>query len=244
MAHSPTSAARRQRVTWALAMAVLSAVAFASVNVHGHSSREFLEFKAGMAAGKVAAVSDVVSALHLWQATGVRGRNLLVLSGRWSRPTPRTKAAAAAKHDGAAQGASRIDANSAVFEAAALGIARRIDVVMPPGSYAQRLGTMMGQKGLVREASAFRLPSNGYERRFSTPEGFKPGTEMVLLLIEPSWFEYDVPADPLRWLKSCGVSWDLAVIATDDPAASPDQKQAAVAFATAAGAEFVDLGGE
>jgi hypothetical protein len=60
----------------------------------------------------------------------------------------------------------------------------------------------------------------------------------VLVLVEPSWFDDGAPPDPLAWLSSAGVVWDLALLALGDPVASVEQRQAALAYAQSAGARY------
>ncbi len=62
----------------------------------------------------------------------------------------------------------------------------------------------------------------------------------MLVLVEPTWFTGGAPADPLAWLSSLGVRWDLALVALEDPAASGVERLAATSFVEAARVPFIE----
>jgi len=231
----------RVRWIWAGAISALAATALAAAEIRGRSSRVPFEPPPEAQGQRLGMVGSAADAFRIWRAAGLRGRALVVLSGQWSKPrnlrdqppTPEELARAQASGD-----TEMLDARSALFSAARLGIVRGFDVVLPPAYFTFRLGEASGRKELVREDGAYRLHYGGMERRFATPRGFTAPAEAVLLLIEPSWFTDGVPTDPLTWLRSRGASWDLALLALDDPAATPEQRQAALAYGQASGAAF------
>lgn len=238
----PPPPAARRHLLLAAAVAAASLAAGAAVELHGLGSRHPFVPPAGLE-GRVASVTNAAGALQVWGAAGVRGRRLVVLSGQWSKPPGRwthgsTEAGPRAQ---ANEEPDPFDPRSALFNATRFGIARTLDVVMPPAALTRRLGEVSGSKGLVREEGGFRLAYEGVERRFSTPRGFHPPREPVLALVEPSWFGEGSPGDPLGWLASHGVTWDLALLALEDPEASGEERMAARAFARAEGAPILEM---
>jgi hypothetical protein len=238
---SPPTA--RRKLLWAGAIAAIAAGAFASAEIHGRSSRLPFRPPPGLSGRPVAMVGSAADAFRVWRAAGVRGRRLVVLTGQWSKPrnaktrppAPEEVAAALARGD-----MEIVDAGSALFTAARLGVVRSLDVVMPPPAFTHRLGEVSGRKELERGDGAFRLAFEGLERRFSTPRAFVAPAERVLVLVEPTWFTEGAPPDPLSWLSSSGAAWDLALIALEDPAANAEERQAALSYARAAGAPFLE----
>lgn len=188
-------------------------------------------------------VGDAAAAYRAWEAAGVRGRRLVVLTARWSKPRNLEEHPPAGEEvtAGTGRGRDMVDADSALFAAAQAGIARRLDVVMPPAALAGRLAEVSGRKALVREPGAFLLPYQAVERRFSTPEAFAAPTEPALVLVEPSSFQDGAPPHPAAWLASRGVVSDLALVALDDPIASNAQRAAARRFAESMGAGLVEV---
>lgn len=228
----------RRRLAWTVGLFLLAAAALAGAQARGRAARHLYEPRDR--AGRVAVVRDAADAFRAWQAAGVHGRRLVLLTGQWSRPRDEKAhgAAEAAPPRPVSAEPDKVDAKNAIYMASRLGVSRILDVVMPPAAFTHRLGEVRGAKELVKEDGAFRLAYNGLERRFSTPRAFEAPGETVLVLVEPSWFQPGAPADPLGWLTSRGVSWDLAVLALEDPAATGDARLAALAFARSAGASF------
>lgn len=227
------------RWIWTIGLAVASLAAVWAAEVHGRASRRPFPVDATGGDGPVATAASAADALMIWSGAGVHGGRMLVLSGQWSRPT---RNPAHVPTPGRFASAAPVeldprDARSALFLAARDGIARRLDVVMPPAAFTHRIGEVAGERQLVREDGAFRLPLNGIERRFSTPRGFIPFAEEALVLIEPTWFAGGAPADPLGWLRANGIRWQLALVALDDPAADDAHRRAARAYAAEIGLE-------
>ncbi|HEY6099183.1 MAG TPA: hypothetical protein VIW03_07120 [Anaeromyxobacter sp.] len=227
----------RTRVAWALAVAALAIGAVGAMEVRGHSARRTFEPGADLQGRRVAVVGSAADAFRVWHAAGVRGRHLVVLTGQWSRPRSASPHGAPEQaSEQAARGEQGPDAASALFVAWRLGIVRSFDVVMPPAAFTRRLGEVAGRKGLSREDGAFRLRYDGVERRFSTPRAFAAPAEQALVVVEPSWFSDGASPEPLAWLAARGVSWDLAIVALEDPVATGEERLAAMSFARAAGA--------
>ncbi len=236
--------ARRSEWLWTGGLAALALLALGGAEARGRGARTFFAPPPEFRGGRWAMVGDAGQAFRVWRAAGLHGRAALVLTGRWSRPrslrerppTPREMAA------GPGGPAEAVDADSALFAAAQLGIARRLEVVLPPAVLERRLGEVAGRKELVRERGAYRLPYEAVERRFSAPEAFAPPGEPVLVLVEPSFFQAGAPGDPAAWLASRGAAFDLGLVALEDPAADAGQREAARLFAAAQGAVFVEAG--
>lgn len=232
----------RRRLGWSLATALVAAGALASAQVHGRSSRRPFDPPAELRSTRVAQVGSAADAFRIWRAAGVHGRRVVVLTGQWSKPRnlktqPPTPEEVEAMRGG---GLEIVDSRSALFAAARVGTARAFDVAMPPAAFTHRLGEVSGQKALEREDGAFRLRFDALERRFSTPRAFAAPDERVLVLVEPSWFAEGAPRDPLAWLLSRGVAWDLALLALEDPAASVEERDAALAYTRSAGVPFLE----
>jgi hypothetical protein len=223
---------------------VVAALAFVSAlaasELHGRSSRTYLA-GAGPSDPAVVVVADAGEALRAWRAAGVRGRDLVVLSGQWARPAgirtapPATLAELAAAER---EEPEPVDGTAGLYLAAREGIARRLDVVLTPAALARRLEEVAGQKGVAtsEDGEAYTPPFIGVERRFSTARAFEPPAEPALVLVEPSWFDGAPPGDPLAWLRSRGVTFDLAIVALEDPAASEAARGMAAELARRLGA--------
>jgi hypothetical protein len=236
-----STASPRRKLLWALIVTVASGAAIAAAPLHGHASRIPFRPPPEMTGPPVAMVGDAADALRVWRTAGVRGRRLVVLTGQWSRPRDaKARPPTPEELSPRREGGDLVDAGSAVYAAGVLGIARRMDVVMPAAAFTHRMGEVRGLKGLVREDGAFRLPYHGLERRFSTTAAFVAPTEPALVLVEPSWFTDGAGPEPLGWLAERGVKSDLALVAMDDPAATAKERLAAEAFGRAAGASFLE----
>ncbi len=233
---------RRRPLLWAAALLALALAAGAAADRHGRGSRRF--HVTGSGGDRVAMVSDAGAAYRAWREEGIHGRHLLLLTGQWSKPRnlrlqpPGPEDAGLQRLGGDLELA---DARSAIFTAGRTGVVRKLDVVMPPPAFSQRLGEVRGQKELERGDGTFTLAYLGMERRFGTPRAFAAPGEPVLVLVEPTWFAPGMPADPLGWLAGLGVRWDLALFALDDPSAQGEERQAALSAARAAGARFREV---
>jgi len=244
LSEATPSPPRRRPLAWAGALLLASAAVAATAEARGRGARQLFEPGADTGPARVGMVGDAAGAFRVWREAGLHGRHLLVLTGHWSKPrnlrsqplTPEELETVRQRGD-----VDLLDAQSALFAAGRLGMARRFDVVMPPEAFSQRLGQVRGQKELLRGDGSFVLPHRGLERRFSTPRAFVPPRETVLVLVEPSWFAAGASADPLGWLAGLGVRWDLALIALDDPTARGEERQAALAAGQAAGASFWEV---
>ncbi|HET8538405.1 MAG TPA: hypothetical protein VFL83_00905 [Anaeromyxobacter sp.] len=239
----PNAPAVRSRLLWAGAVATFAASSLAAAELHGRASRLPFEPPAELRERPVAMTGSAADAFRIWRAAGIHGRRLVVLTGQWSRPrdlrsTPPTpEEVEAARASGELE---YVDARSALFAAAQLGIVRSFDVVMPPSALTHRLGEVAGRKELDRGDGSFRLTFHGLERRFSAPRAFAAPPERVLVLVEPTWFVDGAPADPLAWLSAQGVTYDLALLALEDPVAGPEERRTAVAYGEGAGAPFLE----
>ncbi|MBI5067475.1 MAG: hypothetical protein HZB56_04490 [Deltaproteobacteria bacterium] len=233
---------RRRPLLWAAALLALALAAGAASDRRGRGSRRL--HVPGSGVGRVAMVSDAGAAYRVWREEGLHGRHLLVLTGQWSKPRNLRLQPPGPADEGLRRLGGDLeltDAGSALFTAGRAGLARKLDVVMPPPAFSQRLGEARGQKELERGDGSFTLAYLGLERRFSSPRGFTAPAETVLVLVEPTWFAPGMPADPLGWLAGKGVRWDLALFALDDPSAQGEERQAALAAAQAAGARFREV---
>jgi len=226
-------------------VAALASAAALAAEAHGRGARVWFQPGQGDLASRLVAVPDALAAAGAWQAAGLRGRRLVVLSGQWSRPRNPRREPATAEEIAAGRVTADglvLEARSALYWAARSGLVRAIDVVMPPETLERRLAEVRGRKELRLEGGAFRLPVEGLERRFSTPAGFTPAGEEVLVLVEPSWFGAGAPPDPLGWLRDRGARWDLALVALADPAATAEQRRLAQEYGVAAAARFGEAG--
>jgi len=236
----------RQSFIWASGIAALGAAVLLSVEAHGKESRALFVPPPELAGRPWCTVDDAAAAYRVWEAARTRGRRLVVLTGRWSRPrtlqdSPPTAEEPASGARGNAAG-SAVDVNGAIYAATRQGIARRLDVVLPPVAYQQRRAEVSAQKDLELHDGAFLLPFEGLERRFSKPEAFRAPPEPVLLLVEPSWFQDGAPRPLPDWLEARGLSFDLALLALDDPRATDAQREEARRLGEALGAVHLETG--
>jgi hypothetical protein len=235
----------RRRLAWAAAIAVLAAGSIVAVQARGRSARLPFDPPPELRGHPWVAVGDATSAFRVWRAAGIRGRWLVVLTGRWSRPRDPREVLATAEELLATRGPDGslpefVDAENALYAAAQVGIARRFSVAMTPPSLARRIEESRGKPDFEPESGdAFRFPFHGLARRFSTPDRLDAPTEPALVLVEPSFFAAGGDA-PDRLLRDRGVSFDLALVALDDPAADDAQRAAARAFVAAMNAPFVE----
>jgi hypothetical protein len=221
--------------------AIVAAVALASAEWHGRASRIGFRPPPQLAQRPVAGVRTAADAFLVWRESGSNGRRLVVLTGQWGGPrpaptTPRATGGAGAARAALGSGAAGdpLDASSALYWAARLGVVRGFDVVMPPSSFERRVAADAAHKVFRPEDGAYRHDLHGFWLRFSLPRAFVPPPEPALVLIEPTWFAAGAPPDPLAWLSSVGVRTDLALVALDDPAASDEDRRAAAEYVRAA----------
>lgn len=224
---APSSAAPRTLLIWAAAIAAATAAVLAAAEWHGRASRVPFPAPAALARRPLATVGSAADAFLLWRGSGSNGRRLVVLTGQWSsRP------------------GGKVDAHSALYWAARLGVVRAVDVVMPAAPFAQRVAAVEAHKDFRREDGAFRLDLHGFWFRFSLPGAFRTPAEPALVLVEPSWFSGGAPPDPLAWLAAAGLRTDLALVALDDPSASDGDRLAAAAYAKATGLPRLEVTSE
>lgn len=234
---------RRATWIWCGVIAALAALAAVGPEVHGRGSRQLAALPPEAQGRRWAMVGDAAAAFRVWETAGAHGRRLVVLTGRWSKPrnlrdNPPSAEEMRSGKDLLASGL--VDVNDALYAATLTGIARRLDVVMPPAAYQQRRGEVSGQGDLELQDGAFRLPYESIERRFSKPDAFRAPAEPVLVLVEPSWFQEGAPESVAYWLASRGVSFDLALIALSDPTATEAERDRARKLGEATGGLFLE----
>ncbi len=233
---APSGAGAARRMRFSVAFAVVAILAAAAAERHGRTSRRALS--GGPPGGAWGIVADADEALRAWRAAGLEGRRLVVLTGRWSRPPSADRVPAA---PGPAPAPRAAAVRDALYLAARSGAVRAFDVVMPPEAFLRRRLKAAGLKEYAPGDGAFSQRFESVERRFSTVRGFRTPDELVLVLVEPSFFDGGVPADPSAWLRERGVRFDLALVALDDPEADDAQLAAARRAAQAAGAERLEV---
>lgn len=235
-----SAAAVRARIAWAAALLVAAGAVALALEAAGHASRTTFVAPPEFGATRWAAVGDAGDAVRVWAEAEQRGRRLLLLTGRWALvQSMRLDALEASTARGAAP--DLVDANTAIMATARTGIARDLQVVMPPDAWQRRLDEVAAAKELVRGERAFSVPYHGFRRRFALPGALEPPGEPALVLVEPSFFAPGAPDDPAAWLRARGVEVDLGLVALADPTATPDQLERAAAFARHAGAVAVEV---
>jgi len=215
----------RRRLLWAAGIAIATAAAFVLANWHGRESRAAFHAPPELAQRPAAGVTSAAEAFVVWQGSGLRGRRLVLLTGRFG---------GSGRGQDAPGPGGGVTPGSAVYWAARLGLVRAIDVVMPPADFESQRAGDASHKVFRPEAGAYRHDLHGFWLRFSLPDALLPPTEPVLVLVEPTWFRPGAPPDPLAWLSSVGVRTDLALVALDDPAATESDRRAAAEYARGA----------
>ena len=225
-----------------VAVAVTSALA---ADHRGRGARTSFTPQAGFQGQRWAVVQDAAAAVEVWSAAGVHGRRLLVASGRWGKPVPQGGAApppAAAPGAPADQPVDRAAlVSGALFEATMRGVARELVVVMPTAAFDARIAALRPARHATLGDGWARQPYDGIPRSFHRPATVPRLDEEVLLLVEPSFFAEGAPADLPAWLEERGLRVDLALIAAQDPEATPAQVDAAQALAARVGAVGVEV---
>jgi hypothetical protein len=230
----------RPRLAWMCAIAVLTAATAGYAEVRGREARTSFSPPAEFRGARWATVGDAGEAVRVWGEAGLRGRKVLLLTGRWARVKDLGRDVIEAAAAGQAP-FDLIDADTAVLVAARSGIARDLQVVLPPAAYAQRLDEVRGAKEIRQGEGWLSLPFHGFERRFAVPAALAPPGEAVLALVEPSFFSDGAPQAPDQWLRERGVEVELGLVALSDPAATDAQRARAAAFAQGARAVAVEV---
>jgi hypothetical protein len=220
--------ATRSRLLWTAAIVVLAIAVLVLSERHGHASRIGFAAPPELVRRPVAAVGSAAEAFVVWRGSEVRGRRLVLLTGRWgAAPREAAPPGGATGSPGVGSGPT---ADKAPYWAARLGLARVFDVVMPPAEFEERRAVDAGHKEYRPETGAYRHDIHGFHIRVSSPAAFVRPDEPVLVLVEPTWFRPGAPPDPLAWLESAGVQTDLALVALDDPSATDADRAAAAAY--------------
>jgi len=188
------------------------------------------------------AVTDAGAAFGAWRVAGVRGRRLLVFSGRWSSIPPGEvfdpdfPATVARLDPSAAEVGARVGPDTALLLAAHAGVARELTTVMPPAAVAARAEATRASPGQVARPGLISSPAQGFQRWVVScdlpPHGAPPAGEPVLVLVEPSYLGVAGCAEVEAWLSARGLVTDLALVALHDPAAGPAQEALAAALAS------------
>jgi len=230
----PSSAGAARR-TWSLvALIGCAAIAVAAgAQQVGHGARRL----AGPAVPPPLAwraVPDAGAAFQAWRAAGVRGRRLVVFSGRWSSIPPAEvidndfPATYAHLAPQAADVGAKIRPDSGLLLAAYSGIARELTTVMPPSAVAARAEATRASPGQVARPGLISSPASGFQRWIVScdrpPSGAPPSGEPVLVLVEPSYLGAGGCVEVEAWLSARGLVSDLALVALQDPAASDAQR--------------------
>lgn len=233
--------ASNARLAWAAGIVLLAAAAAASSEAVGRSARRGFDPPPEFGGKRWAVVPDAAEAVRAWMAAGVHGRPLVVLTGRWGRPASPAQPALVVARPQSGDSPDLLDADSALFAAARLGVAREMHVAMPPAALALRLAEARGAKDARVGDGWASHPYHGYPRRFSSPAALRAPPDPALVLVEPSFLEAAGPAAIDAWLRDRGVIIDLGIVALDDPAASDAQRERARALAEALGAVAVEV---
>jgi hypothetical protein len=221
-----------------LLLGVASGVA---VNARGILSRIPFYPSEEFRGARWALVGDAATAVELWSAAGLRGRRVLVASGRWGKPPP-AAATPAGPSPGASAPEDRIGrVGGALYDATMRGLARELTVVMPRTAFEARIEALRSSPETTLGDGWARQPFHGIPRSFHRPSTLPALDEVVLVLVEPSFFEAGAPPDLPAWLESQGVRFDLALIAAWDPEATPAQLELAQALAARVGAIPVEV---
>lgn len=235
-----TNRGDRARWAWAIGPALVAATVLAALEAHGHDSRGAFAPPLELRGRRVLAVGTAADAFALWDAMAVRGRRVVVLTATWAKPRKPSEHPPLTTDDTSGGATPALEAGTALYAAARLGIARRLDVVMPPAALERRRAELGARKEITGEGLAFSARYEALERRFSPPEAFIAPAEPVLVLVEASFFAEGAPPDPLRWLASTGVDSDLVLLALDDPGATDARRAAARAYASALAIPIVE----
>jgi hypothetical protein len=222
----------RGRLLWAAGITIATIAVIGLSDWHGRKSRTTFHPPPALAKRPVAGVGSAADAFAVWQGSGLNGRRLVLLTGHFG--------GAGRTPDSTGPGGG-VTAASAVYWSARLGLARAIDVVMPPADFERQRAGDAGHKVFRPEDGAYRHDLHGFWLRFSLPRALLPPDEPVLVLVEPTWFRPGAPPDPLSWLSSIGVRTDLVLVALDDPSATEADRRAASEFVRSAGVPVLQI---
>jgi hypothetical protein len=239
---SAPAAGPRTQALWAAALLALAAAAAFAVDQRGHASRLSFTPPQDFQGRRWAMVEDAASAVELWAQVGVRGRRVLVATGRWGKPVtpdpapiPPGSSAAGPPQDRAAR------VSGALFDATMRGLARDLVMVMPDAAFEARVAAIRPIPETTLGDGWARQPFHGIARAFYRPTTLPRLDEEVLLLVEPSFFASGSPPDLLAWLEDRGIRLDLGVIAARDPESTPAQEAAALELAARLAAVPVEV---
>jgi len=222
--------ASKVRLAWAAGIVLFASAAIAGAEATGQAARRAFDPPPEFGGKRWAFVPDAAEAVRAW-----------MLTGRWGRPGSTSQPAVVVARSQSGDAPDLLDADSALFAAARLGIAREMLVAMPPAALAQRLDEARGAKDARVGDGWASQPYHGYPRRFSSPAALRAPSDPALVLVEPSFLEAAGPAPIDAWLRDRGVEVDLGIVALDDPAATDAQRERARALADALGAVAVEV---
>jgi hypothetical protein len=231
-------AGARAQVAWTVALVLLATGAALGVDHHGTSSRLPFSPPDDLRGARWVVVQDAAAAVDLWSAAGLRGRRVLVATGRWGKPVAPDPAAGAARST-TDDAAGRVGA--ALFDATMRGLARELVVVMPDAAFDARIAAIRSSRETTLFDGWARQPFHGIPRSFHRPATLPHLDEPVLLLVEPSFLAEGAPPDLPAWLEARGVRFDLGLIAARDPEATAAQADAVLALAARLGAVPVEV---
>jgi hypothetical protein len=241
----PVNGHRRTSAAWTLALVTVGIGAAVAADQHGRASRLRFTPPDSFQGHRWGLIQDAAAATEFWSASGLRGRQLLVASGRWGKPVPQEVVAAMARAEAAGQITPALERASqvsgALFEATMRGVARELLVVMPPAAFGTRVAAIRAARETTVGAGWASQTYHGIPRTFFLPSQLARPGEEVLLLVEPSFFADGAPTDLVGWLEEKGVRFDLALIAAQDPEATPSQQEAAQALAASLGAVTLEV---
>lgn len=233
-----TSPSVRVRWSWALSLLALSVALAAAAEAHGRSARRTFAAPGELGGARWGTVAGAGDALRAWVAAGVRGRRLVVFTGRWTALPP-------AEADRLVRGADeastdeRVDDDTALLLASRWGIARRLVVVMPPPAWRDRVEQLRAVKGFELTDGCASAPFMGLQRQFCLPEALPRSGEPALVLVEPSYFGPGggAPAPPVS-----GLDLDLGLVAETDPRATEPARARARDLAASLSAVQLETG--
>jgi hypothetical protein len=235
-----SNAGSRARAAW-IATFLAAAVAVALLaSARGASSRRPFQPPPEFGGQRWAVVTDAAQAVRVWDAAGVYGRRLVVVTGRWAAIRSTYLDQRIRENPNPKDPLDVVDVQAALLFASQSGIARELTVVMPPAALARRLAEIAPAKELRAEGGCAVLPFPGFVRRFCPPEAVPQSEEPVLLLVEPSFFGEGAPGAAEAFIRQRGADADLALVCAADPEAGPAEQERAAAFALAVGAVNVE----
>lgn len=230
-AHGSRATGAAAHWAWTAAVVLLAALVAFAAERSGAPARGRPALPPALEATRWGIVDDAAGAARAWSALALRGRTLVLFTGRW--PALRGEDLHRARQTGGAPG-GHVTPDTAVLAATLDGVVRRLVVVMPPRAWQARLEAVAGAKQLVRDGRCFSLPFDALERRFCAAGAASPPGEPALVLIEPSFFAEPGTTAVDGWATGGGVA--LGLVATRDPVAGAPEREAAARLAAAVGA--------